>query len=74
MSPPRDLTKVRICWVVEKRSERPAGVSCVTERRGELCHVDGSEVSVLVRDLRSVFVMVQPVQFNVDRFSWLIKR
>ena len=68
MSPPLVLTRDRICCVVEKRRARPEGVICVTERRGELCHVEGLAVSVLVSDLRSVFVMVQVERVMKKRY------
>lgn len=45
-------------WAVENRSERPEGVSWETLRTGEFCHVDGLDVSVLVRDLRSDAILM----------------
>jgi hypothetical protein len=43
---------------VEKRRARPEGVSWETERRDELCHVEGVEVRVLWRDSMDVMVHV----------------
>lgn len=41
---------------VRKRRRRPGGVIWVTERREELCHVEGEEVSVSVSEARTAAV------------------